>query len=101
MNASGRRYDRVSYEAALARARDLIPMLREHAPACERERRLTAPVMQALHETGLLRFLQPKTWGGMELPFVAYFDIPEMLSRGDISTGWVVANLALHHRNLV
>jgi len=57
--------------------------------------------MQALHETGLLRFLQPKAWGGMELPFVAYFDIPEMLSRGDISTGWVVANLASHHRNLV
>jgi 3-hydroxy-9,10-secoandrosta-1,3,5(10)-triene-9,17-dione monooxygenase len=101
MNASDRRYDQVSYEAALGRARDLIPMLREQAPACERERRLTAPVMQALHETGLLRFLQPKTWGGMELPFVAYFDIPEMLSRGDISTGWVVANLASHHRNLV
>ncbi len=100
-NVSGRRYDQVSCEAALGRARDLIPLLREQAPACERERRLTAPVMQALHETGLLRFLQPKAWGGMELPFVAYFDIPEMLSRGDISTGWVVANLASHHRNLV
>jgi 3-hydroxy-9,10-secoandrosta-1,3,5(10)-triene-9,17-dione monooxygenase len=37
----------------------------------------------------------------MELPFVAYFDVPEMLSRGDISVGWTVANLASHHRNLV
>ena len=36
----------------------------------------------------------------MELPFVAYFDIPEMLSRGDISVGWVVANLGSHHRSL-
>ena len=36
----------------------------------------------------------------MELPFVSYFDVPEMLSRGDISVGWVVANLASHHRNL-
>jgi len=101
MNASGRRHDQVSYAEAIQRARDLIPLLREQATACERERRLTGPVMQALHETGLLRFLQPKAWGGMELPFVAYFDIPEMLSRGDISTGWVVANLASHHRNLV
>ena len=41
--------------------------------------------MDALHATGLLRYLQPKVWGGMELPFVAYFDIPEMLARGDIS----------------
>jgi 3-hydroxy-9,10-secoandrosta-1,3,5(10)-triene-9,17-dione monooxygenase len=101
MNASGRRHDQVSYAEAIQRARDLIPLLREQATACERERRLTGPVMQALHETGLLRFLQPKAWGGMELPFIAYFDIPEMLSRGDISTGWVVANLASHHRNLV
>jgi 3-hydroxy-9,10-secoandrosta-1,3,5(10)-triene-9,17-dione monooxygenase len=36
----------------------------------------------------------------MELPFVAYFDIPEMLSRGDINVGWVVTNLAAHHRSL-
>src|SRR5688500_18397392 len=100
MNASGRRHDQVSYAEAIQRARDLIPLLREQATACERERRLTGPVMQALHETGLLRYLQPKIWGGMELPFVAYFDIPEMLSRGDINAGWVVTNLAAHHRSL-
>ncbi|MGH8664100.1 MAG: acyl-CoA dehydrogenase family protein [Burkholderiales bacterium] len=96
-----RRFDSVSHEEAIRRAQHLIPLLRDQAPACERERRLTEPVMRALHETGLLRFLQPKAWGGMELPFVAYFDITEMLSRGDISTGWVVANLGSHHRNLV
>jgi 3-hydroxy-9,10-secoandrosta-1,3,5(10)-triene-9,17-dione monooxygenase len=100
-NVAGRRFDHVSYDEALQRAHGLIPLLRSQASACERERRLTEPVLQALHETGLLRFLQPKSWGGMELPFVAYFDIPEILSRGDISTGWVVANLGSHHRNLV
>ena len=100
MKTPGRSFDQVSYEQAMQRARDLIPLLRAEAPACERARRLTVPVMQALHETGLLRFLQPKAWGGMELAFVAYFDVTEMLSRGDISTGWVVANLGSHHRNL-
>jgi 3-hydroxy-9,10-secoandrosta-1,3,5(10)-triene-9,17-dione monooxygenase len=91
----------VSYVEALRRAQDLIPLLREQAPHCERARRLTPSVMDALHSTGLLRYLQPKVWGGMELPFIAYFDIPEMLARGDISVGWVVANLGSHHRNLV
>ena len=67
---------------------------------CEASRRLTPEVMDALDSTGLLRYLQPKAWGGMELPFVSYYDIPEMLSRGDISVGWVVANLGSHHRNL-
>jgi len=90
----------VSYDEAMRRARALIPLLREQAPKCEEARKLTPEVMDALHRSGLLRYLQPKVWGGMELPFVAYFDIPEMLSRGDISVAWVVANLASHHRGL-
>jgi 3-hydroxy-9,10-secoandrosta-1,3,5(10)-triene-9,17-dione monooxygenase len=91
----------VTYDEALRRARELIPFLREQAPKNEAARRLTPEVMDALNRTGLLRYLQPKVWGGMELPFIAYFDVPEMLSRGDISVGWTVANLASHHRNLV
>lgn len=90
----------VGYEEALRRARELVPLLREQAPKCEQARRLTPEVMDALNRSGLVRCLQPKVRGGMELPFVAYFDVPEVLSRGDISVGWVVANLASHHRNL-
>src|SRR5258705_679587 len=90
----------VSYDEAMRRARDLIPFLREQAPKCEALRRLTPEVMEQLHRGGLLRYLQPKVWGGMELPFVAYYDVPEMLARGDISVGWVVDNLAAHHRIL-
>jgi len=90
----------VSYEEALRRARELIPFLREQAPKCEEARRLTPEVMDRLTRAGLFRYLQPKVRGGMELPFVSYFDIPEMLSRGDISVGWTVDNLASHHRNI-
>ncbi len=36
----------------------------------------------------------------MELDFIAYFDIPEMLARGDCSVGWNVAHLSSHHRNV-
>ena len=90
----------VGYDEAMRRARELIPFLRENARACEEARKLTPPVMEALTRAGLFRYLQPKAWGGMELPFVAYFDMPEMLSRGDISVGWTVTNLASHHRTV-
>lgn len=93
-------FSNVTHDEAVRRAEALIPLLREEAPKCEELRRLTPAVMDALHGNGLFRYLQPKAWGGMELPFVAYFDIPEMLSRGDISVGWVVTNLGSHHRNL-
>ena len=101
MKAETPGFSNVTYDEALQRARDLIPLLREEAPKNEAARRLTPAVLDALHRTGLIRYLQPKVWGGMELPFIAYFDIPEILSQGDISVGWTVANLASHHRNLV
>lgn len=90
----------VGYDEAMRRARELIPFLRENARACEQARRLTPAVMDALNRSGLIRYLQPKAWGGMELPFIAYYDMPEMLSRGDISVGWTVHNLASHHRTV-
>ena len=90
----------VGYEEAMRRARELIPFFRSHAAECEKARRLTPAVMEALNRSGLIRYLQPKAWGGMELPFVAYYDMPEMLSRGDISVGWTVHNLASHHRTV-
>jgi len=90
----------VGYDEAMRRAASLVPFLREQAPAVEAARRLTPEVTAALHRTGLLRYLQPKAWGGMELDFVALSDIPEMLGRGDASVAWSVANLASHHRTL-
>jgi 3-hydroxy-9,10-secoandrosta-1,3,5(10)-triene-9,17-dione monooxygenase len=91
----------VGHEEAMRRAEALVPFLREQAPKNEAARRLTPEVVDALNTSGMLRYLQPKVWGGMELPFVSYYDIPEILSRGDINVGWVVANLGSHHRNMV
>ena len=95
-----RDFSAVGYDEALERARALIPFLRQHGAKNDQATRLVPEVMGVLHENGLLRYIQPKVWGGMELDFVAYFDIPEMLGRGDASTAWVVANLASHHRGL-
>src|SRR3954463_2901618 len=95
-----RDFSNVTYDEALRRARELVPFLREQASKCETLRRLTPEVVDAIHRSGLFRYMQPKVWGGMELPFVAHFDIPQILAQGDISTAWVVVNLAGHHRSL-
>ena len=98
--AKSRDFSGVGYDEAIERARALIPFLRKHGPDNDKATKLVPEVVNALHDTGLWRYIQPKAWGGMELDFIAYFDIPEMLGRGDASTGWVVANLASHHRGL-
>ncbi len=95
-----RDFSNVSYDEAIERAHALIPFLRRHAAANDKATLLVPEVVNALHENGLWRYIQPKIWGGMELDFVAYFDIPEMIGRGDAATAWVVANLASHHRGL-
>src|SRR5262245_49798939 len=72
----------VDYTEALRRAQALIPLLKREADASEKLTKITPAVLDAFHGSGLLRYMQPKRWGGMELDFVAVFDIPEMLGRG-------------------
>src|SRR5881296_3419746 len=81
----------------MARARALVPVLRERADGAEVGREMQKETLEDLHRTGLLRFHQPKRWGGMELPFEAIFDLPAEIGRGCASTAWNVANLGIHH----
>lgn len=87
----------VGYDEAMARAQALVPALRERAAGAEALRQMAKETEADLHRTGLFRFHQPRRWGGMELPFVALFDIPAEIGRGCASTAWNVANLAVHH----
>jgi len=87
----------VSYDEAVARARELAPSLRERAVRAEAARSMPPETMRDLHASGLLRAFQPRRWGGMELDFVAYIDIPFEIGRGCASTSWNVANLLMHH----
>src|SRR5437762_5469771 len=79
-----RDFSGVSYDEALARAREIVPALRERAQASEDARMLLRENEQLLHETGLFRFHQPKIFGGMELDFVAIFDLPPESAAGGL-----------------
>jgi len=87
----------VSYDEAMRRAREIVPVLRERAQKCEEARVLLPENEKLLHETGLFRYHQPRRFGGMELPFVAVVDIVAELARGCPSTAWNVGNLGCHH----
>ncbi|MEO7405280.1 MAG: acyl-CoA dehydrogenase family protein, partial [Burkholderiales bacterium] len=81
----------------MARARALVPTLRERAGAAETARVLAPETIDDLNRAGLLRYAQPKRWGGSELDFVSIFDVPAEIGRGCGSTAWSVANLGIHH----
>jgi alkylation response protein AidB-like acyl-CoA dehydrogenase len=92
-----RDFSAVGYAEAMRRAREIVPILRERAAPAEDARMLLRENEQLLHESGLFRFHQPKSFGGMELDFVAVVDIPAELARGCPSTAWNVGNVACHH----
>lgn len=85
------------YSTMVARARALVPALRERASRTEELRRLPPETERDLHDSGLFRILQPKRVGGSELDYVALVDCADALGQGDASVSWNFANLASHH----
>jgi 3-hydroxy-9,10-secoandrosta-1,3,5(10)-triene-9,17-dione monooxygenase len=93
--ASGRGAD--GHSATVARAKALIPTLRERASRTEELRRLPPETERDLHDAGLFRIVQPKRVGGSELDYVALVDCADALGQADASVAWNFANLASHH----
>ncbi len=91
------RHDQDRYSAMVARARSLVPALRERATRTEELRRLPPETERNLRDSGLFRLLQPKRVGGSELDYVALVDCADALGQGDASVSWNFANLASHH----
>jgi 3-hydroxy-9,10-secoandrosta-1,3,5(10)-triene-9,17-dione monooxygenase len=95
--SSGSGADDRDYAAMIARAKALIPHLRDRAARTEELRRLPPETERDLHDTGLFRIVQPKRVGGSEFDYVALVDCADALGQADASVGWNFANLASHH----
>src|SRR5512145_2049435 len=67
----------------------LVPMLRERAPAAEKNRRVPPETLDALAEAGVFRMTAPKTFGGSEADFQTQCDVLAEVARGCPSTSWV------------
>jgi alkylation response protein AidB-like acyl-CoA dehydrogenase len=72
----------------LQTVREIEPILRKHAAAAERDRRLAAPVAEAMREAGLYRMWRPKALGGLEVELTAAFRVLEEVARIDSAAGW-------------
>src|SRR3979411_3386923 len=95
--SSGSDADDRAYAAMIARAKALIPRLRDRASRTEELRRLPPETERDLHDTGLFRIVQPKRVGGSEFDYVALVDCADAIGQADASVAWNLANLASHH----
>ncbi|HTO08719.1 MAG TPA: acyl-CoA dehydrogenase family protein [Myxococcota bacterium] len=75
----------------LERVKALEPVVREHAARSEAESRLAAPIVEALHQSGLFRMLLPRSLGGSELSIPESLRVFEAMARIDASTAWNLA----------
>jgi 3-hydroxy-9,10-secoandrosta-1,3,5(10)-triene-9,17-dione monooxygenase len=83
-------------EAMIARARAMIPVLRERARDCVQAGDVPAETIAELAEAGFFRILQPKRHGGYEMSPNVFFAIQKALAEGCMSTGWVYGVLGCH-----
>ncbi|NEY32556.1 hypothetical protein GTU99_10185 [Streptomyces sp. PRKS01-65] len=72
----------------VARARELAPLIREHAVKTEQDRRLAEEVVVALRETGLFRLTTPARFGGYELRMPDLIEIIVEVGKACGSAGW-------------
>jgi indole-3-acetate monooxygenase len=73
-------------------AQRIAPVIREHNEEAERARRLSPPVLAALHEAGLLRMCTPRSLGGLEVDPITRAVVIEEISGYDSAAGWTLAN---------
>jgi alkylation response protein AidB-like acyl-CoA dehydrogenase len=85
------------YEEVRARAAALLPLVREHAAATERDRKVAGAVIEAFTASGLHRAMRPRRAGGWELGFESLIDMSSTLSQGCASTAWACGLYVVHN----
>jgi len=80
----------------ISRARDMKAVLKERSASTEENRRVSDQTIEEFHRAGFFKILQPKRYGGYELPPQVLMDVIFEISSACGSTGWTLAVLALH-----
>ena len=80
----------------IARARALAPRLRESAEEARALGRVPREIMDAFHESGLLRLGQPRRFDGFEMGWDVLCEISEILAAADCSQAWIQRITADH-----
>lgn len=80
----------------LQAARALLPALQDRAPATNAARDVPPETIADFHRTDILRILQPRRFGGLQLRFSLFSRIVETLTEACPSSAWVYAVLGEH-----
>lgn len=84
----------VAPDELLARARELVPLLRSNIQLTERLCNPAPENLDALRAAGLFRLATPPSYGGHNISMRSQVEIISEVGRGCPSTGWIVANHA-------
>ena len=85
----------------LAEIETIAPVVREYASQSEQLGRLAEPIIKAVRQTRLLRFICAHELGGCEADPLTVMEVSEALSRIDGSAGWTLGIIAMRLRLLV
>lgn len=80
----------------VARARAMIPALKERARQCVADRDVSEQTVAEMKAAGFFKILQPKRWGGYEMHPNVFFEVQKALAEGCMSTGWMFGVLGCH-----
>lgn len=80
----------------MARAEELVPLLRERASKAEELRHQPAETIEDYGRAGFFTAMVPAENGGSALGLQEFADLVRVLSRGDASAGWIAAFLMSH-----
>ncbi|HEY7581284.1 MAG TPA: acyl-CoA dehydrogenase family protein [Acetobacteraceae bacterium] len=83
-------------QCLLAEVRALVPALSERAAATDAARDVPRETIAEFHRAGILRILQPRRFGGLQLRFSLFSRIVETITEVCASSGWVYAVLGEH-----
>ncbi|HEY7663795.1 MAG TPA: acyl-CoA dehydrogenase family protein [Xanthobacteraceae bacterium] len=75
----------------VARARSLAPMIEAAADRTEKERKIPADVLSAMHDAGLFHILLPASLGGAAVDLVTFNQVVETIAAADASPAWCLA----------
>jgi len=81
-------------------ARDMLPALRERVNETAALGHLPDATVQAMHEAGFFRIMQPARYGGFEMDPEVFFKVQMILAEGCMSTAWVLGVVAIHNWQL-
>ena len=80
----------------LRRAQAIGALAREAALDTERQRRVSAALIDKMREAQLFRVMQPTRFGGFEYGYEVFVELVSAVAAGDGSTGWVYSLGAVH-----